>query len=132
MTLGQEFGAFATTVREDVVRLEELVSLFREMNLGGTAIGTGINTKPDYAGIVVEELSTLTQLPFLAANNLIEACWDTGSFVLFSGMLKRTAIKLSKISNDLRLLSSGPRGGGPCRNQSTGRSAGLFYNAGQS
>ncbi|MBT1516792.1 aspartate ammonia-lyase [Bradyrhizobium sp. SRL28] len=111
MTLGQEFAAFATTIREDVVRLEELVSFFLEVNLGGTAIGTGINTKPDYAAIVVEELSRLTELPFVAASNLIEACWDTGLFVLFSGMLKRTATKLSKISNDLRLLSSGPRGG---------------------
>lgn len=111
MTLGQEFAAFATTVREDVIRLKELVSLFKEVNLGGTAIGTGINTKAAYATIVVEELSRLTQIPFLAASNLIEACWDTGSFVLFSGMLKRTATKLSKISNDLRLLSSGPRGG---------------------
>lgn len=111
MTLGQEFAAFAATIREDVVRLEELVCLFKEVNLGGTAIGTGINTKPDYAGMVVEELSRITQIPFVAANNLIEACWDTGSFVLFSGMLKRTATKLSKISNDLRLLSSGPRGG---------------------
>lgn len=111
MTLGQEFGAFATTMREDVARLEELVSFFREVNLGGTAIGTGINTKPEYARIVIEELSGLTQIPLVAASNLIEACWDTGSFVLFSGMLKRTATKLSKISNDLRLLSSGPRGG---------------------
>ncbi|WP_051380455.1 aspartate ammonia-lyase [Bradyrhizobium sp. WSM1743] len=111
MTLGQEFCAFATTMREDVARMEELVSLFEEVNLGGTAIGTGINTKPEYARTVVEELSRLTQLPLLAAGNLIEACWDTGSFVLFSGMLKRTATKLSKISNDLRLLSSGPRGG---------------------
>lgn len=111
MTLGQEFCAFATTIREDVARLEELVSFFKEVNLGGTAIGTGINTKPDYANVVVEELSRLTQLRLVAASNLIEACWDTGSFVLFSGMLKRTATKLSKISNDLRLLSSGPRGG---------------------
>lgn len=111
MTLGQEFAAFAATMREDVVRLEELVSLFREVNLGGTAIGTGLNTKPSYAGIVVEELSRLAGLPFIPADDLIEACWDTGSFVLFSGMLKRTATKLSKISNDLRLLSSRPRGG---------------------
>lgn len=110
MTLGQEFGAFATTIREDLVRLEELASLFREVNVGGTAIGTGINTKADYAGFVVEELSRLTQLPFVAASNLIEACWDAGAFVLFSGMLKRTATKLSKISSDLSLLSSGPRG----------------------
>ncbi|VIO70090.1 Aspartate ammonia-lyase [Bradyrhizobium ivorense] len=111
MTLGQEFSAFGTTIREDVARLEELVSLFKEVNLGGTAIGTGINTKSGYADIVVAELSRLTQLPLIVANNLIEACWDTGAFVLFSGMLKRTATKLSKISNDLRLLSSGPRGG---------------------
>lgn len=111
MTLGHEFAAFAVTMREDVLRLEELASLFREVNLGGTAIGTGINTKPGYTGIVVEELSRLTGLRFVTATNLIEACWDTGSFVLFSGMLKRTATKLSKISNDLRLLSSGPRGG---------------------
>lgn len=111
MTLGQEFGAFATTIREDITRLEELVRLFHEVNLGGTAIGTGINTNPEYAAIVVEQLSELTQFPLLPASNLIEACWDTGSFVLFSGMLKRTATKLSKISNDLRLLSSGPRGG---------------------
>ncbi|UPJ94926.1 aspartate ammonia-lyase [Bradyrhizobium sp. 172] len=111
MTLGQEFGAFATTIREDITRLEELVRFFHEVNLGGTAIGTGINTNPEYAAIVVEQLSELTQFPLLSASNLIEACWDTGSFVLFSGMLKRTATKLSKISNDLRLLSSGPRGG---------------------
>ncbi|MFK4380847.1 aspartate ammonia-lyase [Bradyrhizobium sp. USDA 223] len=111
MTLGQEFTAFAITMREDVARLEELVCLFREVNLGGTAVGTGINTKPDYARIAVEELSKLTGISFMPANNLIEACWDTGSFVLFSGMLKRTATKLSKIANDLRLLSSGPRGG---------------------
>ncbi|MCC8940647.1 hypothetical protein H8A99_30450 [Bradyrhizobium sp. Arg68] len=108
VTLGEAFGASATTVRKDIVRLKELVSLFREVNLGGTAIGIGINTKPDYARIVIKKLSKLTQLPFLAANNLIETCWDTGSFVLFSGRLKRTATKLSKISNDLRLLSSGP------------------------
>ncbi|MET4483601.1 aspartate ammonia-lyase [Bradyrhizobium sp. F1.13.3] len=111
MTLGQEFSAFAVTMREDVMRLQELVALFREVNLGGTAIGTGINTKRDYAGLVVQELSQLTGQRFVLATNLIEACWDTGAFVLFSGMLKRTATKLSKISNDLRLLSSGPRGG---------------------
>jgi len=98
-------------MREDVARLEELVCLFKEVNLGGTAIGTGINTKSEYARTVVEELSRLSQIPLVAASNLIEACWDTGSFVLFSGMLKRTATKLSKISSDLRLLSSGPRGG---------------------
>lgn len=111
MTLGQEFGAFAITLREDVVRLQEIVSLFREVNLGGTAIGTGINTSADYQAMAIDELRAVTGLPVVAAGNLIEACWDTGAFVLFSGMLKRTATKLSKICNDLRLLSSGPRGG---------------------
>ncbi|AOF92718.1 aspartate ammonia-lyase [Sinorhizobium sp. RAC02] len=111
MTLGQEFGAFAITLREDVVRLQEIVSLFREVNLGGTAIGTGINTSADYQAAAVDELRKVTGLPVVAASNLIEACWDTGAFVLFSSMLKRTATKLSKICNDLRLLSSGPRGG---------------------
>ncbi|HVK90009.1 MAG TPA: aspartate ammonia-lyase [Mycoplana sp.] len=111
MTLGQEFEAFAITLREDVARLGEIASLFREVNLGGTAIGTGINTSSAYQAAAVEELRTVTGLPLAPAANLIEACWDTGDFVLFSGMLKRTATKLSKICNDLRLLSSGPRGG---------------------
>lgn len=111
MTLGQEFGAFAITLREDVTRLREIVSLFREVNLGGTAIGTGINTSSEYQAAALEELRKITGLPLESAGNLIEACWDTGAFVLFSGMLKRTATKLSKICNDLRLLSSGPRGG---------------------
>lgn len=81
------------------------------MTLGGTAVGTGIDAKPGYVAIIVEELSRLAELPFVVANNLIEACWDRESLVLFSGMLKRTARKLAKISNDLRLLLSGPRGG---------------------
>ncbi|MDX8514628.1 aspartate ammonia-lyase [Mesorhizobium captivum] len=111
MTLGQEFQAFATTLREDVGRLGEIAAFFHEINLGGTAIGTGINTNPDYRVAAVAELHAISGVPFVSAENLIEACWDTGAFVLFSGMLKRTATKLSKISNDLRLLSSGPRGG---------------------
>jgi aspartate ammonia-lyase len=111
MTLGQEFGAFAITIREDVSRIAEISRLLLEINLGGTAIGTGINADPAYSRLVVAELAEVTKLPLATAPNLVEACWDTGSFVLFSGMLKRTAVKLSKISNDLRLLSSGPRGG---------------------
>ncbi|WP_245525170.1 aspartate ammonia-lyase [Mesorhizobium sp. M8A.F.Ca.ET.165.01.1.1] len=111
MTLGQEFQAFATTLREDVDRLGEIGAFFHEINLGGTAIGTGINTNPDYQAAAVAELRAISGVPVVSAGNLIEACWDTGAFVLFSGMLKRTATKLSKICNDLRLLSSGPRGG---------------------
>jgi aspartate ammonia-lyase len=111
MTLGQEFDANFITVREDVIRLRETVALFYEVNLGATAIGTGINSDPRYAALVTEELSRLTHLPMVPATNLIEATSDMGAFVLFSGVLKRVAVKLSKICNDLRLLSSGPRAG---------------------
>jgi aspartate ammonia-lyase len=111
MTLGQEFDGFFATVKEDIARLKEAAALFREMNLGATAIGTGINTDPRYAQLAVEELGRLSAQPTVLAGNLIEATSDMGAFVLFSGVLKRIAIKLSKICNDLRLLSSGPRAG---------------------
>jgi aspartate ammonia-lyase len=111
MTLGQEFLAYAVTIREDVQRLAEVSVLIREVNLGGTAIGTGINADPSYQALVIDHLRRITGLELTAAENLVEASWDTGVFVSFSGMLKRTATKLSKIANDLRLLSSGPRGG---------------------
>lgn len=111
MTLGAEFGAFATTLREDAARLREIARLFLEINLGGTAIGTGIAAHPDYRSNICNTLAKVTGLDVSAAPNLIEATWDMGAFVLFSGMLKRLATKLSKISNDLRLLSSGPAGG---------------------
>jgi aspartate ammonia-lyase len=111
MTLGQEFDAFHTTLKEDMDRLREASALFREVNLGATAIGTGITTDPRYASLAVEELARLSKEPLVLAPNLIEATSDMGAFVLFSGVLKRTAVKLSKICNDLRLLSSGPRAG---------------------
>ncbi|KQO92494.1 aspartate ammonia-lyase [Methylobacterium sp. Leaf90] len=111
MTLGQEFDGFHATIKEDVARLTEIVGLFREVNLGATAIGTGINADPRYAALAVEELSRLSGQPMVLASNLIEATSDLGAFVLFSGVLKRVAVKLSKICNDLRLLSSGPRTG---------------------
>ena len=111
MTLGQEFDAFHATVREDISRLREVVGLFREINLGATAIGTGINTDPRYAALAVEELTHITGHDMVLASNLIEATSDMGAFVMFSGVLKRVAVKLSKICNDLRLLSSGPRTG---------------------
>jgi aspartate ammonia-lyase len=111
MTLGQEFDAFHATVREDIARIRELVSFFREVNLGATAIGTGINTDPRYASLAVEELTHISGHDMVLATNLIEATSDMGAFVLFSGLLKRIAVKLSKICNDLRLLSSGPRAG---------------------
>ncbi|MCW6509513.1 aspartate ammonia-lyase [Lichenifustis flavocetrariae] len=111
MTLGQEFDAFHATIKEDVARLGEVAALFREVNLGATAIGTGINADPRYASLAVEELARLSGQPMVLATNLIEATSDMGAFVFFSGLLKRIAVKISKICNDLRLLSSGPRTG---------------------
>ena len=111
MTLGQSFEAWGTTLAEEVKRLEENVRLFLEINMGATAIGTGINSDPDYAEKVVGHLQEITGLPVKNAENLVEATQDTGAFVMYSSAIKRLAVKLSKISNDLRLLSSGPRAG---------------------
>jgi aspartate ammonia-lyase len=111
MTLGQEFDAFYVTIKEDVARLTEVSALFREVNLGATAIGTGITADPRYAALAVEELARLSGQPMVLAANLIEATSDMGAFVLYSGLLKRIAVKVSKVCNDLRLLSSGPRTG---------------------
>lgn len=111
MTLGQEFNAFAVTIREDVERLREALVHFREVNLGGTAIGTGLNARARYAKEAIAELSSLSGFPMRQAADLVEATSDMGAFVLFSGVLKRVAVKLSKICNDLRLLASGPRAG---------------------
>lgn len=111
MTLGQSFEAYATTLDEEILRLEENAKLFLEVNMGATAIGTGINSDPEYAGKVIEHLRAITGLEIVNASNLVEATQDTGAFVMYSSAVKRTAIKLSKICNDLRLLSSGPRAG---------------------
>ncbi len=111
MTLGQEFDACFATIKEDVSRLKEVSALFREINLGATAIGTGITADPRYAALAVEELARAAHQPLAPATNMIEATSDMGAFVLFSGVLKRIAVKLSKIASDLRLLASGPRAG---------------------
>lgn len=112
MTLGQEFNAFANNLREDMERFQQLVPiLLTGVNLGGTAIGTGINADPKYQALAVERLASISGHPIKAEPDLIEATSDMGAFVLLSGLLKRTAVKLSKICNDLRLLSSGPRTG---------------------
>jgi aspartate ammonia-lyase len=111
MTLGQEFGTYAVMLEEDQERLREASRLITEINLGATAIGTGINASPRYAGIVCEELRRITGIELVTAGNLIEATQDAGAFVQLSGVLKRVAVKLSKTCNDLRLLSSGPRTG---------------------
>ncbi len=111
MTLGQEFGAFADTLGEDVSRIREITGFLSEVNLGGTAIGTGINTPLTYAECAIAHLSDVSGIEMKLASNLVEATSDMGAFVLLSGILKRFAVKLSKICNDLRLLSSGPRAG---------------------
>lgn len=112
MTLGQEFGAFAATIAEEEQRLAESRLLLHELNLGGTAIGTGLNARTGYRERAVEHLRRLTGIPTLVSSpDLIEATQDAGVFVQLSGVLKRVAVKLSKICNDLRLLSSGPQAG---------------------
>jgi aspartate ammonia-lyase len=111
MTLGQEFFTYSVMVGEDILRLQEALPLICEINLGATAIGTGINTHPDYARVAREHLAKVSGLPLITSPNLIEATQDVGSFVQLSGVLKRIAVKVSKICHDLRLLSSGPRAG---------------------
>ncbi|WP_446423861.1 aspartate ammonia-lyase [Mailhella sp.] len=111
MTLGMEFSAWATTIKEDIRRIGEGREQISDVNMGATAIGTGINTPEGYAELVTKHLAEVSGLPVFMAENYIEATFDTGAFVQISGLLKRFVVKLSKICNDLRLLSSGPRCG---------------------
>ncbi|NOT78160.1 MAG: aspartate ammonia-lyase [Bacteriovoracaceae bacterium] len=111
MSLGQEFHAFFTLIKEDIKLLNQLKKLILEVNLGATAIGTGINAPEGYSSLAVSKLCQITGLDFTVSEDLIEATSDCGAYVMISGGLKRTAVKLSKICNDLRLLSSGPRAG---------------------
>ncbi len=111
MTLGQEFMTYSVMMSEDLSRVQEAISLLLEVNLGATAIGTGINTDIRYSKLATELLAEYSGVRLVPAHNLIEATQDTGSFVQLSGVLKRVACKLSKVCNDLRLLSSGPQAG---------------------
>jgi len=111
MTLGQEFSTYAVMLGEDEQRLAEAAALVREINLGATAIGTGINAHPDYAALATRRLAEISRVDVVGSPNLVEATQDAGAFVQLSGVLKRIAVKLSKTCNDLRLLSSGPRAG---------------------
>jgi len=111
MSLGAEFKSFAVTVGEDIDRIHEIGKLLTEINLGGTAIGTRVNAEAGYDTRAVAHLARLSGFDLKQASDLIEASSDLGGFVTFSGILKRVAVKLSKICNDLRLLSSGPRAG---------------------
>ena len=111
ITASSEFTAFANTISEDIQRLKEVSYLLCEINLGGTAVGTGINAPQGYSTMAVDYLRGISGLDLIKAEDLIEASSDLGGFVTFSGILKRIAVKISKICNDLRLLSSGPRAG---------------------
>ena len=111
MTSGQEFNAFANTLEEEIANLNRNAALLHEINMGGTAIGTGLNAAPGFPKICAEKLSELTGMEFVAGADLVEATPDTGAYVSYSSALKRLAVKLSKICNDLRLLASGPRCG---------------------
>ena len=111
MTLGQEFEAFGTTLAGEVQALQSIQRVLCEVNMGATAIGTGLNAPVGYAEKCVAHLATITGLPMYLAENLIEATQDTQAFVLYSSCMKSLAIKLSKVCNDLRLLASGPRCG---------------------
>ena len=111
MTVGQEFKAFSVLLEEEVRNLTHISEILLEVNLGATAIGTGLNTPKGYAELAVKRLAEVTGLPCVLAPNLIEATSDCGAYVMVHGALKRTAVKLSKVCNDLRLLSSGPRAG---------------------
>jgi len=111
MSLGSEFNGWANTISEELGRVDSAKNLIREINMGATAIGTRVNAPAEYPDLVTKYLVKLTGSPLYLAEDLIEATSDTGAYVQLSGVLKRTAVKLSKISNDLRLLSSGPRAG---------------------
>jgi aspartate ammonia-lyase len=111
MTLGQTFEAYAVTLEAEISNLRHNVNLMLEVNMGGTAIGTGINSDPEYSKKVIHHLREISALDIKLARNLVEATQDTGGFIMYSSAIKRVAVKLSKMSNDLRLLSSGPRAG---------------------
>jgi aspartate ammonia-lyase len=111
MTLGQEFGAFARSLEDEIEALRRVEGVLHEVNMGGTAIGTGLNAPAEFSERCTAHLAEVSGMPITLAENLIEATQDTQAFVLYSSVLKSLSIKASKICNDLRLLSSGPRAG---------------------
>lgn len=111
MTVGQEFRAFSNLIKEEIKNLHYTAQLLLEVNLGATAIGTGLNAVEGYQKLAVSHLAIATGLPCTTADDLIEATSDCGAYVMVHSAYKRLAVKLSKICNDLRLLSSGPRSG---------------------
>ena len=130
MTLGQEFEAFARSLEDEIDALQRVETVLHEVNMGGTAIGTGLNAPAGFPERCTAHLAAITGMPIRLADNLVEATQDTQAFVLYSSVLKSLSIKASKICNDLRLLSSGPRAGSP-RDQPAADAAGLLDHAGQ-
>jgi aspartate ammonia-lyase len=111
MTVGQEFHAFAASLEDEIKLLRDAEKYLYVVNMGATAIGTGINVPKGYAEKCAEHLARLTGKPIVPATDMLSATWDQQGFVVYSSALKSLAIKLSKISNDLILLTSGPRAG---------------------
>lgn len=111
MTFGQEFNAYADNLEEEILNLDRNVQLLHEINMGGTAIGTGLNAVPGFSDLCAKKLSELTGEEMIPADDLVEATPDTGAYVSYSAALKRLAVKLSKMCNDFRLMASGPRCG---------------------
>ena len=111
MSLGAEFQGWATTIGEEVHHLAEVGRILHGINLGATAIGTTVTAAPGYPALATKHLADITGIKFTLAEDLIEATSDTGDYVLLSGVLKHTSVKLTKICNDLRMLASGPRCG---------------------
>jgi aspartate ammonia-lyase len=111
MLLGSEFHGWGTTIGEEVERLASVRQILQCVNLGATAIGTTVTAAPGYPTLATKHLSDITGIKFCLAEDLIEATSDTGDYVLLSGVIKHTAVKLTKICNDLRMLASGPRSG---------------------
>jgi aspartate ammonia-lyase len=111
MTLGQEFSAYAVMIGDGIRHLTRAGEEFLAINMGATAIGTGINSPPGYAALCTKRLAEVSGIPVTLADNLVEATQDSGEFALMSGSMKTAAVQLSKICNDLRWMSSGPRCG---------------------
>jgi aspartate ammonia-lyase len=111
MTLGQEFSAYAAMIKDGIRYIERAAEEFLDINMGATAVGTGINSPPGYAELCTMHLSDVSGLPVRIAENLVQSTQDSGPFSLMSGAMKTAAVQLSKICNDLRWLSSGPRCG---------------------
>lgn len=111
MTLGEEFGAVATALRLEAARIWPISQGLAALNLGGTMVGTGLAAQPEFSEAVIRELQRLTELPLRRAEDLVCAAWNQAELVQFSAMLRGVSLTMGKIANDLRLLSSGPRGG---------------------